>query len=287
MSLNQQQDEPAEDLPIESGDAIDKSAARAQLHTLSLPETAESEIDDAPQGESPEGEPKTAQPDSEPGEIPKQAAKPKTLQELAEKLDMKVKDIFDIEFTDKGAGETRTIGELKDLLDKDSDFSRRELELSERTIAQENKTLQTNRELSIIMKGIPAELLDQTMLAEATAAVKAAAADEAEKVLEIIPSWNDETVRETELKAIAAHLGDYGFSRAELDRINDHRLVKFFRDSWIRADRVAKSLEEVEQIKTLPKGRAASKPVASKTVQVPRTKAEKASARQQLFSIKE
>lgn len=247
------------------------------------------DYDDAPApDESPEPEQEAKEPvaerpegdDPAPDESPQKVAKPKNLQELAERLEVEVKDIFDIEFISEGDGESHTLGEMKDLLKKDSDFSSRELELSERKIKQDNEVMRAKQQMQIIFQGLPAGTLTPELLAQSSKTLDAHLEDESRRLLSVIPEWSDPTARQADLEKMGAHMEQYGYSAAEVNRLNDHRMVKYIRDNMTREKTLAAALENVKEVKKLPKGQGKSRKRAAprKIAQIPVTRIDKVSA---------
>lgn len=218
---------------------------------------------------------------------------PKTLAELAETLGVKVEDLYAVEFRDgaEGKGKPHTLGELKDLLAKDTDHDARELEFLERKTKTENELLRAKQDLSYILQRIPKQHLTAEMATKARAERERIERVESQRTLEEIPEWADEATRESERDAMSAHIQQYGFGPADLDRIIDHRMVKMIRDSWQRSERVRKALEKVKEgNKAAPSKRTAGGPAkrgAPNQVTASSPKKQKVAAIAQLLTPKQ
>ena len=270
------QSNPISDINATQSDSPANIDAIASILRGETPEDKQAEPDESPEpvGES-QGDEEV--PDSEPDESPKKAAKPKDLNDLAERLGLEVKDIYAIEFPN-ASGETHTIGELKDLMAQESDFSRRDHDLAERKVKQENELLRAKQQLSLVLKAIPADMINRELLAKANAELEAHLGDETRKLLSIIPEWGDAVVKEADLQGMGTHMEQYGFGRAEVDRIIDHRMVKYIRDNMQREKRMAKALEDVKEVKRLPKGQSKSRTRSATKAPVPTSEGERTTA---------
>jgi hypothetical protein len=183
-------------------------------------------------------------------------APPKNLKELAEQLEVEVADLYALEFPAAEDGESHTLGELKDMLATQSDFTGRELELSERKVAFDSEQMQARQELETILKAIPPEALDPAVLQRAKQERAMYLEREGEKLLQTVPEWQDAEVRQSEMQGIAKHMQDYGFSDGQLDQMIDHRMLRYMRDNLNRKNLVENALSRVKSVNNPPKGKA-------------------------------
>jgi hypothetical protein len=205
----------------------------AQITELLGIEDESPDDDDAPRetdtDESPsEDEPKAETP----------AANPKNLNELAERLDIPVEELYAIEFPDEH-GESHTLGQLKDLMGAENDYSERDAVLSEDRLQFEQDMLVARSQIEQIVKGLPPEALNPEVLALAKADYEKHLNIEADKLRVAMPEWKDPAARKADLELMAAHMKPYGFSMADLKGLQDSRLFKYLRDNQRREVHIA------------------------------------------------
>jgi hypothetical protein len=182
------------------------------------------------------------------GESPENTA-PKTLNDLAEKLGVKVEDLFAITFPAAGNGESHTLGELKDMLAKQSDFTARSLEFEETRVQSENELLRAKQDLQAIVGLLPKDAIKPALLERVRVEHERYREVEGQRVLSAIPSWKDEQARATDRAGMAKHLSAYGYGEQHLDAIVDHRMLKYIRDNWQREARVTAALAKTKEVK--------------------------------------
>jgi hypothetical protein len=221
--------------------------------------------DGAPDETGDEGAPEGGEPETE-----KRA--PKTLAALAETLGVSIDDLYAIEFRDgaEGKGKAHTLGQLKDLLAKETDYTSRELAFQERKVAGENELLRARNELQYVLASLPKGSVPKTVLERAAAEHERVAKLEERRTLDAIPEWKDAAAREKDMDGMAAYIQQYGFGPGDLDRIADHRWRKMIRDSWQRAERVRVALEKVTQEKPKPPGKPAGRSAPQRSAPVGR-----------------
>lgn len=211
------------------------------------------------------GSPETGTEEGKPGESPEKG-KPKTLKALAETLKLEDKDLYAIEVPMAKDGETRTLGELKDLAAKQDQFTLRELEFEEERQRKEGELIRSQNELRELMASLPEGAVKPEVLEKVRAKHEATLKLERERTLEAIPEWKDEEKRTEDIKGMVEHLKSYGFPESYLKTVFNHRTMKYIRDNWLREQRIRKALEQVKSAtpgKTStgkPAGKAPKKP---------------------------
>lgn len=173
---------------------------------------------------------------------------PQTLETLAESLGVEVADLWQVEFND-GAGKTRTLGELKDLLKSNVDIDARELEFSERKSADENELMKQRQELEFVLSSLPKTAITPELKARATAERERVLKRERDRTLAAIAEWQKPEVEKAERAKIGEWITQFGFGAGDLSRMFDHRMLKLLRDSWQRHERVKAALEKVKEQK--------------------------------------
>jgi len=170
--------------------------------------------------------------------------KPKNLNELAERLGVEVKDLYDMEIpSDKLKG--MTLGKLKDHMAEREKFTIETLKFAEDKAAKETGFLRAEQELQTLLATMPKELLKPEMIAAAKAKHESIVTTERQKTIEIIPEWRDPVIREKELGDMATHMQAYGFPENYLMSIVDSRTMRYIRDNWQRKVRIDKALADV------------------------------------------
>lgn len=204
-------------------------------------------------------EPETAKAEAE------TLSKPKTLNELAETLDLEIEDLYKLSFTlaDGSDATTHTVGELKDVLAEVSGYEARQAEYEETKVQQENELLRARQEMQTILQSLPPGALNADILAKAEKVRSNHMRAEADFLAKAIPEWKDEAVETKERAAITFQLMEYGMSESSLDNILDHRVIKYMRDNMLRKQRMDEALKLVKP-KKAKAATAPSKPAARK-----------------------
>lgn len=219
---------------------------RSLAELLEEPKQAEKPQKEETKAESPEGE---------------ENATPRSLKGLAEKLGVEDKDLYDIEIP-MANGESQTLGQIKDHFAKHQDFTVRELEFEETRAKSEQDDLRVRAELQQLLAELPANFRTGDAFQKAAKKANEAVTQQRQSLLKAIPEWSDQDVRTQEAQGLIEHLESYGFPKNYLQTMSDydHKLVKYFRDSWKRQQRTENFLK---QIKTKTQKSATSKPTGS------------------------
>lgn len=215
-------------------------------------------------GENPETDSSDESEEGTAAEKPEKA-KPKSLKALAEKLKLEDKDLYAIEVP-MANGETRTLGQLKDAVAKQDEFSLREIEFEETRQQREGELIRAQSELRELISSLPKNAIKPEVLEAIHQKHDARLQVERAKTLEAIPAWSDEAKRTEEITGMIEHLESYGFPQNYIQTIHDHRTLKYIRDNYLRAQRVRTALEAVKSGKppananSKPNGKAPAKP---------------------------
>lgn len=219
--------------------------------------------DDA--GGSPNGEAGGSQQNAEPKGEPK--GKPTKFNDLAERLGVELDDLYKLEVAASKDGSPITVEMLKDAHAKQDDLTVRELAFEERVSKREAELTRAQTEMTELMSQLDPKAITPQVREKIRAKVEASQARERELILETIPEWRDEKVREPELAGMVEHLKDYGISEHFLSATMNHKLFRMVRDAYRLKQRVSKALAGVEGVKkpsttgkSKPTGAPASKP---------------------------
>lgn len=191
---------------------------------------------------------------SDGGESPKTIAPPKTLLELSEMTGIKVDDLYSLEIpASEDGGESSTLGSLKDDAAKKVDFAGRELQFEERRVSFGNEQAKARQELEVILKSLPDGAIKPEIMDRARRERELMIDLEAERVVDVIPEWNDEDVQRRERAEIGEHMEQYGFERGHINQLFDHRMLRYMRDNFRRMQLVERALAGVKPVKLVPK----------------------------------
>lgn len=202
--------------------------------------------------------------ESEPGEAPgddagasdaasgSNDAAPTKFNDLAGKLGVELDDLYKLEISQADDGTPVTIENLKDYYAEQADFTTREIEFEEKRIQQEGDLLQAQEELRELMSALPENAIKPEVLQKIRAKSEAQAKLERQRTLEVIPEWNDAKTRTSDVEGMAEHLKRYGYPVDHLERVADHRQIKYIRDNWQREQRIQKAIAAVRAGKPNP-----------------------------------
>lgn len=178
-------------------------------------------------------------------------SKPTDLNSLAETLGVEVKDLYELQIPSAREGEQPyTLGKLKDLASEQDDFTIRNLQFEELKRTKETEFSQIEDELKTLMSALPESALKPEVLKQVRAKRDAMLTQERAATLEAIPEWKDEELRTQELKGIIDHLKGWGFPDNYLQKVADHRTIKYLRDNYRRDEMIKKALAKVSESKS-------------------------------------
>ena len=173
-----------------------------------------------------------------------------TLESLAEKLDMKVKDLYDLEIP-MGDGEPMKLGMLKDLAAEAGDvkLAREQIELKK--LENDNEIMAARAEMGQIVSMLGGQVTPQ-LLERARSEMNLMAERERRATLDAIPEWKDPDTYAREREKITDHLRGYGISQAEISTIHDHRILKMVADATRDRMKIKGALENATTIRQAP-----------------------------------
>lgn len=171
-----------------------------------------------------------------------------SLKNLAEKAGVAVEDIYDIEVPTGDGQEPMTIGDLKD-----SFTALTKLETTKQTFEDtrtdfENEMIRARAELQGIIQllpEVPAELIQR-------AATEYAQTQDNERqaLFRIRPEWRDPEAFARAQESILESVSEYGFSKAELNQVVDHRLTKLLWDFHTLRERVREANAGAKRVRS-------------------------------------
>lgn len=174
---------------------------------------------------------------------------PKNFDDLAKRLGVKVQDLYAIEFPDATSGESRTIGQLKDVLGERTDFEVEQLRFEEHRTKQEQEIIRAQADLRQLLSMLPRSAIKPELVQAIADKQELTARQERRNTLNVIPEWSDEQAEAKDRSEMAEHLAAYGYPKGYLDNINDHRTLKYIRDNMRRQQRIERALAQVETVR--------------------------------------
>ena len=178
-------------------------------------------------------------------------AKPEMFNDLADSLGLKLEDLYKLKVTSND-GKTVTIEELKALQGTQDDLTIRELEFEESRVTKESGLRQAQSELAEIVAALPDGTLSPVVLEKLRTKNAARVQVEQARTIEAIPGWESEGTRTKDMAGMITHLEGYGFPKAYLAAVTDHRQIVFIRESYLREQRIQKALAKVRVGKPNP-----------------------------------
>lgn len=198
-------------------------------------------------------------------EKPIESVKPRSIAELAEKYQLKLEEVYELEVPMTGDGNKMTIGQLKDSIQELKTFEANKLAFEEDKIKTELAQTRAKDELTSIIQGlrgvIPTKHFE-TLMKAGQEEFRAKLNAERQKIFEIVPEWNDKDVLAKEVLEINDYLEPY-FGKKALLNFNNAQLLRLFRDAAKREARVKAAIAKMTEV--APKSKPASKQTATKS----------------------
>jgi hypothetical protein len=184
--------------------------------------------------------------------------KPRTLKDLAGKLGISIEELYNVEVGMPGSEESSTLGSLKDLYQQRQATAIEQMRWQEQKSTEQGAAIRARTELTELMSLLPKESLRPEVLQKVREKHSLVIAREKARTLEVIPEWQEESTRSTELGGMREHLVRAGFEPGYLDQITDHRTMRYIRENFQREQRI---LAAMDLVKSKPK---VSSPPSSK-----------------------
>ena len=195
------------------------------------------------------------------------------LSDLAEKAGVKLEDVYKLEIGFGDGRPSATLGAIKDAYIESSELAEMRGTFEDHRSNFENDMLRARAELTTIIKLLPE--LPEGIAQQAQQVNADTEAREMTALHDIKPEWKDPATyhraRELMIETVAA----YGFSRAEMMEIKDHRAIKMIWDHHQQAKRISEanaSRKKLVRDHKTPRSTSRTPPVDSKQ----RTDAEQA-----------
>ncbi len=212
-----------------------------------------------------------------------QDAPPSKFNDLAGKLGIELDDLYKLEVSQADDGSIVTVETLKDYYAEQADYSMREVEFEERKTKSESAIMQAQEELRELMAALPEKAIRPEVLQKIRDKHDAQGALERKRTLDVIPEWQDAKIRTADLEGMSEHMKQYGYPVNHLERIADHRQIKYIRDNWQREQRIRKALAAVKAGKPNPTSK--QKPGNKAPLKSPLTGVERGQSRNRLEAV--
>lgn len=178
--------------------------------------------------------------------------KPTKFNDLAGKLGLELDDLYKLEISQAEDGTPVTVENLKDYYAEQANIELRETEFEERRIKQEADLMKAQDELREIIAALPERAVKPEVLQKVREKHDAQMKLERKKTLDVIPEWADDERRTKDIEKMSEHLQQYGYPVNYLERVADHRMMKYIRDSYLREQRIRAALAKVKAGKPNP-----------------------------------
>lgn len=147
-------------------------------------------------------------------------------------------------------GDGREPVKLGDLKDKFQDLQRVDqtrTDLEQERSDFQNEMLRSRQELSEVLKLLPN--LPPELIAKAQQAHVSNLDNQRTELLALFPEWSDDSKYQSAQGEILAAVEEYGFGRADMDAVHDHRLTKLLHDFAKLKQRVAKANAKAKELR--------------------------------------
>ena len=173
--------------------------------------------------------------------------KPGTLAELAESAGITLDELYKLNVSlADGRGEI-PLGKLKDDVTEGARVEEMREQLETNRSEFENEMIRARQELSVMVGLLPE--LPPEFIAKAKQQHIEHLDTERAALLDIKPEWADPAKFQAAQDHILTAVADYGFSRADLNMISDHRLTKLLHDFATLKERVSKANARLKEVR--------------------------------------
>ena len=209
-------------------------------------------IEPAPGGEDPDQDPELLLADpiaKTPGETPG-ASETVPLADviaLAERAGIDAEALYQLSVPLGDGREAVKLGELKDKYQDAARVDQTRTDLEQERSDFQNEMLRSRAELAEVLKLLPN--LPPELIARARAAHTSSLDSQRSELLAIFPEWSDDSKYQSAQGEILEAVQEYGFGRADMDGVQDHRLTKLLHDFAKLKQRVAKANAKAKELR--------------------------------------
>jgi hypothetical protein len=186
-----------------------------------------------------------------PGETPDKVT-PQDLAAIAERLGVKVEELYKVKVPASAGREAMTIGQIKDRFTEWDSLEADRLALSEERVQEAARVQAARDEFKELIAIIPKQHLNADALQAAARRLAQRGEQERAALIESIPEWKDDAKRNADVAGISESLKAYGLPASFVHSINSAGLLRFIRDAVRREAQVRKALEGVRKVQKKP-----------------------------------
>lgn len=156
--------------------------------------------------------------------------KPRSISDFAEEMGVDAKELYEIAVPFDDDAEPMTIGALKDRVKEVRDFERHRDDFEDYRTDSMNEVLTARQQIDGVMQRIM-QTIPQEQLASAFGDYmqqhQTRVAEARKQLKEYFPEWSDANKMTAEKEELEGHLETYGFTKYEVDALQDARLIRF------------------------------------------------------------
>lgn len=157
-------------------------------------------------------------------------SKAKTISDFADEMGIDAKELYEIAVPFDDDDEPMTVGQLKDRVKEVRTFERERDDFEDYRTDSMNEVLTARQQIDGVMQRIM-QVIPQEQLASAFGDYQQQhqqRVGEARKQLkEYFPEWSDASRMQADREELDGHLSSYGFSKFEVDALQDARLIRY------------------------------------------------------------
>lgn len=168
---------------------------------------------------------------------------------LAESAGMDAEALYKLKVPLGDEHDPVTLGALKDAYQSDQRIESKRLELEEERSDFQNEMIRSRGELAELIRLLGPDKIPPELIAHAQRAHIQQLDEQRSELLAIFPEWRDPSAFQSGQDEILAAVADYGFRRADLDSVVDHRLTKLLHDFARMKRRVDKATAKAKELK--------------------------------------
>ena len=166
-----------------------------------------------------------------PGDDARQKSKKsKTISDLAEEMGVDPKELYEVSVAFDDDDEPMSIGAMKDRIKEVRDFERSRDDFEDYRTDSMNEVLSARQQIDgvmqRIMQFIPQEQL-QHAFGDYMQQHQQRVGEARKQLREFFPEWSDASRMQADREALDEHLTTYGFTKFEVDNLQDARLIRF------------------------------------------------------------
>jgi hypothetical protein len=186
--------------------------------------------------------------DLDPAERKAKKSKSRTVSDFAEEMGVDAKALYELAVPFDDDDEPMTVGAMKDRIKEVRDFERRRDEHEDWRTESMNEVLSARQQIDgvmqRVMQTIPRETLENAF-GDYIQQHQGRVAEARKQLREYFPEWNDASVAAKDREDLDTHLETYGFSKFEIDNLQDARLIRFAVHAMRLMGRYKRMKEEV------------------------------------------